>query len=140
MQHLQYVHGALLHAFALFTIFLAFLPPSCHPPAASAPVPGGFAQRAQQDWQLLHGALPPALLAHLNDFEFNWALRLAAWLLWIRRSAPQGPWQIYCALLPQVHIYVCVDACTRWDACVGLFCSSITACERKQHRSHDDEY
>ncbi|PRW59741.1 acyl-coenzyme A oxidase peroxisomal isoform B [Chlorella sorokiniana] len=59
-----------------------------------------FGRRCLEDWQLLHGPLPPLLQRYLLADEGDWFLRLAVWLLWLKRNA-QGPWRLYIDLLPK---------------------------------------
>ncbi|EFN53459.1 hypothetical protein CHLNCDRAFT_136721 [Chlorella variabilis] len=59
-----------------------------------------FGRRVLGDWQMLHGRLPPLLVRYLVGDEGDWFVRLAAWLLWLRRNA-QGPWRLYIDLLPR---------------------------------------
>ena len=63
-----------------------------------------FSSRVLEDGQLLHGALPPPLLDFLSRSDVTWSSRLAAWLLWLRKSSRTnaGMWSIYTQLLPLV--------------------------------------
>ena len=64
-----------------------------------------FGRRVLEDWQLLHGRLPPLLQRYLLAEEGDWFLRLSAWLLWLRRNAT-GPWRVYVDLLPKARAAV----------------------------------
>jgi hypothetical protein len=63
-----------------------------------------FSSRVLEDGQLLHGALPPPLLDFLSRPDVTWSSRLAAWLLWLRKSSRTnaGMWSTYTQLLPLV--------------------------------------
>lgn len=60
-------------------------------------------RRALEDWQLLHGRLPPLLNRYLLSDEGDWFVRLAAWLLWLKQNAT-GPWRLYVDMLPKVRL------------------------------------
>lgn len=136
-----------------------------------------FGRRCLEDWQMLHGPLPPLLQRYLlaggrravwcaaalkccfrqgSDWlwvwcsllsgscmdsmlpgapafkpicavlasadEGDWFLRLAAWLLWLKRNA-RGPWRLYIDLLPKVgweHMkQMHWVFCRRWVLCIG---------------------
>lgn len=62
-----------------------------------------FGRRVLEDWQLLHGRLPPLLNKYLLSDEGDYFVRLAALLLWLRRNA-QGPWRLYVDMLPKVGV------------------------------------
>lgn len=60
-----------------------------------------FARKVLQEWQLLHGRLPPLLLNYILAGDTGWFPRMAAWLLWLA-SHGSGPWQLYTQMLPTV--------------------------------------
>jgi hypothetical protein len=66
-----------------------------------------FSSRVLEDGQLLHGELPPPLVDFLQRADVTWSSRLAAWLLWIRKSSRDGNnagmWSLYTQLLPLVR-------------------------------------
>lgn len=62
---------------------------------------GAFGARALDDWQAVHGPLPPLLDAYLRSGS-DWFLRLVAWLLYVARHG-SGVWPLYRALLPAAH-------------------------------------
>ncbi|KAL4459118.1 hypothetical protein ABPG75_013983 [Micractinium tetrahymenae] len=64
-------------------------------------------RRALEDWQLLHGRLPPLLNRYLLGDEGDWFVRLAAWLLWLKRNAA-GPWRLYVDILPKESEMSCL--------------------------------
>jgi len=64
-----------------------------------------FSTRVLEDGQLLHGALPPPLIDFLSRPDVTWSSRLAAWLLWLKKSNSDGNagmWSLYTQLLPLV--------------------------------------
>jgi len=64
-----------------------------------------FSTRVLEDGQLLHGSLPPPLIDFLSRPDVTWSSRLAAWLLWLRKSTidgSEGMWSLYTQLLPLV--------------------------------------
>lgn len=66
-----------------------------------------FGERHMEAWQQAHFPLPAALIETLQSGDLEWYVRLAAWLLYLRREAREGRagplWVAYCALLPTVH-------------------------------------
>jgi hypothetical protein len=65
-----------------------------------------FSSRVLEDGQLLHGALPSPLVEFLQRSDVTWSSRLAAWLLWLRKSSGSGNagmWSLYTELLPLVR-------------------------------------
>ena len=66
-----------------------------------------FSSRVIEDGQLLHGPLPPPLVDFLTRPDVTWSSRLAAWLLWFKKSSVDGSggmWSLYTQLLPLVSI------------------------------------
>jgi hypothetical protein len=85
-----------------------------------------FGRRLLDDWQALHGPLPPLLAGFLLS-EAQWATRLAAWLLWLRKRSFEdgmtergesgndsdaarrgGIWGLYLQLLPTKEEMTCL--------------------------------
>lgn len=65
-----------------------------------------FSTRVLEDGQLLHVPLPPPLIDFLSRPDVTWSSRLAAWLLWLRKSNSidtAGIWSLYTQLLPLVR-------------------------------------
>lgn len=61
-----------------------------------------FGRKVLEEWQLLHGRLPPLLLNYiLSSDSGGWFQRMTAWLLWLA-SHGSGPWQLYSQMLPTV--------------------------------------
>lgn len=66
-----------------------------------------FSRRVLGDWQQLHGPLPPALSEFILSARATWAVRLAAWLLWLRLHGT-GVWRLYIQTLPQESDMTCL--------------------------------
>lgn len=78
----------------------------------------GFGRKVLEEWQLLHGRLPPLLLNYvLSNDAGGWFQRMTAWLLWLA-SHGSGPWQLYCQMLPSVCLVVSV--CMRGVGGLGV--------------------
>lgn len=70
-----------------------------------------FSKKVLDDWQALHGRMPPLLVTFLTDpTGGDWAHRLAAWLLYIKNHvAPENSmWQMYVDLLPKEEDMSCL--------------------------------
>ncbi|KAG7668486.1 hypothetical protein Ndes2526B_g03883 [Nannochloris sp. 'desiccata'] len=70
-----------------------------------------FSTRVLEDGQLLHVPLPPPLIDFLSRPDVTWSSRLAAWLLWLRKSNSidtAGIWSLYTQLLPLESEMTCL--------------------------------
>jgi hypothetical protein len=81
--------------------------------------PSAVGDRQQAQWQIEHGALPPALADFLQQAGARWDVRMAAWVLWLaggaaeRAAAGTSPssssstcsplWAHYLRLMPTPH-------------------------------------
>lgn len=65
-----------------------------------------FGKKCLEDWQSIHGEMPPILVNFLLS-DTHWASRLAAWLLWIRKHG-NDIWKLYCDLLPRLKDMTCL--------------------------------
>jgi hypothetical protein len=70
---------------------------------AGAQAPESYGRAAVDEWEAVHGPLPPQLREYVLS-DANWFNRLVAWLLHLRAHAHGASvWPLYMATLPRSH-------------------------------------